>query len=293
MEIECIELVDDNNGGFGFVLKRSLYVFIVGGTSDLYTGGTSYPFLTGRLEEEGDSIVPPSELNVVRDYTPPTKTIDVHQPTVQRDFQADNIVFPQTINPNDRPRLQIPVLSLQESGRLVDSIRPSSDTIPNDLVIIRDRLTENTEDPLKNANIVKPFIHSRLSDSGQATANINVHTATRSPVQMGTSGNFAESKVERNKNNPDLLQETTIVQVPTVTGAQGDTPDNLPVERDREGAPASQTVPPDLVIIRDSVANEDSGHIITTRAVTDTGTAVSTKTVGNGIIVLLPIGGGK
>ncbi|XP_061185111.1 uncharacterized protein LOC133193157 [Saccostrea echinata] len=272
-----------------------------GGTSDLSTGGTRDPVLTARLEE-GDPRV--SKLKVVRDYLPPAslpKTITAPKPTVQRDFQANDIIIPQTAEPKKGPGIiQIPVLSLKGSGGLVDdSPTPSPATLPGDLVIIRDHLKKDTTVEPSSAT-AKPF-HSRLSESKPATeeAISREQTVTRTGVQKTTSSNLEDFKVERDQELLSLSQEKSTVQVTIpLTEKHSVSVDNedlreLSVQRDRKGSYHSNTLPPDLVIIRDSVADEESGHFVTTRGVTEPGVAFSTQPVGSGIIILLPSGGKK
>lgn len=240
-------------------------------------------------------------LDIVRDYSPkaspqPTTTAP---PTVQRDFQADNIIIPQTVQPQGDSGLNIPVLSLQETGGLADDStrHPSPATLPDDLVIIRDQQTEEAVGHAQTSTVLSDaFVHSRLSETNFATrpSGVNVQTVNSSPLQMVTSGSLGDLQVERDEKSPDLIQEISTVAVeaePNVTSASDDV-SNLPVARDREEGSTSQTLPPDLVVIRDSVEDEDSGHIVTTR-VTNSPSQLSTKQIGNGILILLPGDGGK
>lgn len=274
--------------------------FHTGGTSDLFNGGTGDPFATGRLEEGDPQAVDP-DLDIVRDYSPkaspqPTTTAP---PTVQRDFQADNIIIPQTVQPQDDSGLNIPVLSLQETGGLADDStrNPSPATLPDDLVIIRDQQNEESVGHAQTSTVLSGvFVHSRLSETNFATrpSGVDVQTVNSSPLQVVTSRNLEDLQVERDEESPDLVQviPTDVVETTRNVTSGSDDVSNLPVARDREEGSTSQTLPPDLVVIRDSVEDEDSGHIVTTR-VTNSPSQLSTKQIGNGILILLPGDGGK
>ncbi|XP_062585298.1 uncharacterized protein LOC134246968 [Saccostrea cucullata] len=271
-----------------------------GGTSDLSLGGTRDPALTAR-PEDGDPRV--SGLNVVRDYIPsasPPQTSTAAQPTVQRDFQANDLIIPQTAEPSKGTGIQIPVLSLKESGGLMgDSPAPSPATLPGDLVIIRDHLKKNTT--VESGSVTTKQFHSRLSESLKPMTEEVISTEqkeTHTGAQKTTSNNPENLRVERDRESRDLSQSTDQVTIPLNTESQGVSVDNnsvpdLSIQRDRSESTGSNTLPPDLVVIRDSVSDEDSGHIVTTRGVTAPGVAFSTQPVGNGIIILLPSGGKK
>lgn len=115
-----------------------------------------------------------------------------------------------------------------------------------------------------------------------------------SPLQVVTSRNLEDLQVERDEESPNLVQviPTDVVETTRNVTSGSDDVSNLPVARDREEGSTSQTLPPDLVVIRDSVEDEDSGHIVTTR-VTNSPSQLSTKQIGNGILILLPGDGGK
>ena len=270
----------------------------LGGTSDLFTGGTSDSFSTGRLAEE-NSPAAEANLDVVRDYSPTAASTSTshdtlsQEPTVQRDFQADNIIIPQTVKPQGEGELQIPVLSLKETAGLVeDSSRPSPATIPNDLVVIRDHQTEEVVAHAPTSAVVSnSFVHSRLS--GTQPSGVNVQTANTSPVPIVTSGNLEDLNVQRDVESLNLVQEIPTAARPNVTSGSDDV-SNLTVARDQEeGSPfVPLTTTPDLVVIRDRVSEDDNGHILTTRG-TDSPNSVSTKSIGNGILILLPGGGNK
>lgn len=241
------------------------------------------------------------DLDIVRDYSPkaspqPTTTAP---PTVQRDFQADNIIIAQTVQPQDDSGLNIPVLSLQETGGLADDYtrNPSPATLPDDLVIIRDQQNEESVGHAQTSTVLSGvFVHSRLSETNFATqsSGVDVQTVNSSPLQVVTSRNLEDLQIERDEESPNLVQviPTDVVETTRNVTSGSDDISNLTVARDREEGSTSQTLPPDLVVIRDSVEDEDSGHIVTTR-VTNSPSQLSTKQIGNGILILLPGDGGK
>lgn len=284
-----------------YIFLKFILNFHTGGTSDLFNGGTGDPFATGRLEENDPQAVDP-DLDIVRDYRPKAspQPMTTAPPTVQRDFQADNIIIPQTVQPQDDSGLNIPVLSLQETGDLADDStrNPSPATLPDDLVIIRDQQNEESVGHAQTSTVLSGvFVHSRLSETNFATqsSGVDVQTVNSSPLQVVTSRNLEDLQIERDEESPNLVQviPTDVVETTRNVTSGSDDISNLPVARDREeGSTSSQTLPPDLVVIRDSVEDEDSGHIVTTR-VTNSPSQLSTKQIGNGILILLPGDGGK